>query len=306
MPSNIFIRLGLWEESIASNIDSAAAGRRLAARTHPGADSYDALHALDYLEYAYLQRGDEAKARQILEEAARARTFDVPNFAVGYAVAAIPARWVLERRDWKAAAALEAPALEVPWQQYRYATALTPFAQAVGAARIGQLDKARTAIDKLQALQADLAKTPVAGPYDWASHVESMRLAAAAQVERAEGRNEEALRLARAAAELDEKTGKHPVTPGPILPARELLADMLLDLKRPADALAEYEAALREAPRRFNSLAGGARAAQAAGKPERAGELYALLLESVSEGSPRAEVREARSFVAQKRSRTAR
>jgi tetratricopeptide (TPR) repeat protein len=301
MPSHIFTRLGLWRESIASNIDSAEAGRRLVAKTRPGAASFDTLHALDYLEYAYLQIDDQAKARSVVEEAARAKAFDEPNFAAGYALAAIPARWALERRDWKAAAALELPAIELRWQQYPYVPAVTHFAQAIGAARIGQLERARGALQKLQQIHADLVKSPIPGPYDWAGHVESMRLAAAAWLARANGRDDEALELGRSAADLDEKTGKHPVTPGSVLPPRELLGDMLLETNRPAEALAEYEAALRQAPRRFNSLYGAARAAERAGKADRAAKLYRELVEMTAEGARRPELRDARRFVSHRR-----
>ena len=127
-------------------------------------------------------------------------------------------------------------------------------------------------------------KSPIPGPYDWAGHVESMRLAASAILAHAEGRDDEALRLLRSAAELDEKTGKHPVTPGAILPPRELLADLLLETDQAAEALAEYEASLREAPNRFNSLAGAARAAERVGRPERAAEVYRRLIEMAVEG----------------------
>ncbi len=301
MPSHIFTRLGLWQESIASNTASAEAGRRLVARAHPGATSFDTLHALDYLEYAYLQVDDEANARAVQDEAARAKTFDEPNFAAGYALAAVPARWALERRDWKAAAALELPAAELPWPQFPYVPAITYFSQAIGAARSGQLERARKALAKLQQVQSGLASSPPPGPYDWAGHVEALRLAAAGIVERAEGRDGEALRLLRSAAELDEKTGKHPVTPGSILPPRELLADVLLEVDRAAEALVEYEAALGEAPNRFNSLAGAARAAERAGRAKRAAELYGRLIETTVVGAPRPEVGEARRFVAAKR-----
>jgi tetratricopeptide (TPR) repeat protein len=301
MPSHIFTRLGLWPESIASNIDSAAAGRRLVAQTRPGAASFDTLHALDYLEYAYLQVDDQAKARAVLEEAAQAKTFDEANFAAAYALAAVPARWALERRDWKAAAALELPAAELAWAQYPYVSAITYFARALGAAHGGQLDRARESLGRLQQLQAELVKSPIPGPYDWAGHVESMRLAASAIVAHAEGRDDEALRVLRSAAELDEKTGKHPVTPGPILPPRELLADLLLETNRPAAALSEYDASLREAPNRFNSLAGAARAADRVGRPERAADLYAKLIAITVEGAQRPEIVEARRFTAARR-----
>jgi tetratricopeptide (TPR) repeat protein len=240
---------------------------------------------------------DQAKAREVVEEAGRAKTFDEPNFGAAYALAAVPARWALERRDWKAAAALELPALDLPWSQYPYVPATTYFSRALGAARTGQLEAARESLAKLQQIQTDLTKTPIPGPYNWAGNVESMRLAAAGILARAEHHDEEAIRLLRSAAELDEKTGKHPVTPGPILPARELLADVLLETNRPVDALAEYENALREAPNRFNSLAGAARAAERAGKSTQAAELYGRLIKMAVPGAQRPELAEAQKFM---------
>ena len=297
MPTHIFTRLGLWQESIDANRASARAAREQVARTHPGAASYDALHALDYLVYAYLQIDDQPQARAAADEAAAARRFDEPSFAAGYAIAAVPARWTLERREWRAAAALEPPAVELPWQQFPYAVAITRFAQAVGAARSGQLDRARRAVEALRSIQQQLTATPVAGPYDWAGQVESMQLAASAWVSRAEGRDDEALAHARAGAELEEKIGKHPVTPGAVLPARELLGDLLLELDRPLEALRAFETSLMEAPNRFNSLAGAARAAARSGQRDKAGEFYRRLLTQADDESARPEIREARAFL---------
>jgi tetratricopeptide (TPR) repeat protein len=294
MPSHIFTRLGLWQESIDSNVASADAARRLVARRHPGATSFDALHALDYLEYAYLQVGDAPRARTVREEAEAAKTFDEPAFQAGYALCAIPARWALEQRDWKAAAELEPSSAALPWPQMSYAPAITFFAQALGAARSLRLDRARSALAELERIHAALQKSPVPGPYDWAGQVESMHLAAAAWIAYGEGRKDAAVELARSAAVLEEKTGKNPVTPGAPLPARELLADMLLEMGRPAEALAEYDAALREAPNRFNSLSGAARAAELAKKPDRARELYAKLADQCVADSSRPELAQAR------------
>jgi tetratricopeptide (TPR) repeat protein len=296
MPSHIFTRLGLWQDSIASNLASADAGRRLVARRHSGAASMDTLHALDYLEYAYLQIGDEAAAREVLAEAAHATAFDDPTFVAGYALAAIPARFALERRDWKAAAHLEPPSAVLAWASFPYAPAITYFAQAIGASRLGQLERARSALGQIEAIHASLQKAPIPGPYDWTSQVESARLAAAAWLAFAEGRKGEAVNMARAAARLEEKTGKHPVTPGAPLPARELLGDMFLEMGQPVEALAAYEASLREAPNRFNSLYGAARAAERSQKTDRARDLYAALLEQCVADSPRPELAEARKF----------
>src|SRR5262249_42994012 len=171
MPSHIFTRLGLWQESIASNIDSEKAAQRIVAKYHPGATAYDALHAMDYLEYAYLQIGDLEHARKVLEDAEAAKKFDSAQFQGGFALVAIPARWTLERHDWKAAAALELPDVPLPWDRFSYAPATTLFAHAMGAARSGQLDRARADLAKLQEIQAGLAKSPIPGPYDWAGNI---------------------------------------------------------------------------------------------------------------------------------------
>lgn len=297
MPTHIFTRLGLWQESIDGNLASARSARAIVARSHPGATSFDALHALDYLVYAYLQIDDQEKARAAADEAGSARTFDESSFAAGYAIAAIPARWTLERRDWQGAAALEIPGAELPWQQFPYARAITHFARAMGAARIGQPAQARAALEAIRSIQEQLKKNPVPGPYDWAGQVESMWLAASAWSSRAAGRPDEALTQARAAADLEEKVGKHPVTPGPVLPARELLGDLLLDLDRPGEALTAFDAALIESPNRFNSLAGAARAAARSGQRDQAAEYYRKLLDQITKASRRAEVQEAREFL---------
>jgi tetratricopeptide (TPR) repeat protein len=297
MPTHIFTRLGLWQESIDANLASARAARELVAKAHPGATSFDALHALDYLVYAYLQIDDQEKARIAADEAAAARRFDEPSFAAGYAIAAIPARRALELHDWKAAMAVEAPAVDLPWQQFPYALAITHFAQAIGAARNGQPARARTALDSVQRIQRQLTTTPVPGPYDWAGQVESMRLAASAWVARTEGRNDEALTQAGAAADLEEKVGKHPVTPGPVLPARELLGDLLLDLDRPGEALKAFESSLTVSPNRFNSLAGAALAAARSQQRDKAADYYRALLKQVDKNSKRAEVQDARAFL---------
>ncbi len=303
MPSHIFTRLGLWQESIESNLASADAARRRVAKAHPGAASFDALHALDYLEYAYLQIGEEAKAKQVLEEAAAAKTFDEPNFAAGYALAAIPARFALERRRWQDAAKLEPPKSELPWERFSYASATTSFAQALGAARSGQPERARAALARLEEIHAGLVKSPVPGPYDWAGQVESMRLAAVAWIALAEGRKEEAVASARSAADLEDRTGKHPVTPGSVLPARELLADMLRETGRPAEALVEYEASLHEAPNRWNGLFGAARSAELAGDSGKARQLYAKLVENCGDRRPdREEIKQARDFLSKAKS----
>jgi len=287
MPSHIFTRLGLWQESIASNWSSVEAAQAEIARTHPGATAYEALHAYDYLEYAYLQLGQDDKAREVMETVAKAKSVNQGTFSAAYGLAAVPARYALERRQWKEAADLQPPAIDIDWSHALYAAAILPFANAVGAARLGDAARARPAVLQIAALEAKLAAAPPAGPYDWAGQVKSMRLAAEGWVARAEKRDDEAVRLLEQAADLEDKGGKHPVTPGAVLPAREQLGDLLLELGRPDGALAAYDATLAAAPNRWNALAGAARAAAVASKPERVAELQAKLKALCGDGCER-------------------
>ncbi len=271
MPSHIFTVLGLWDESIPTNIKSRDAARELVAKTMTGAVSDlergNELHAQHYLAYAYLQIDDQVGAKAVVDEVAQ-----TTSKVSADPLAAIPARWALERRDWEAAAEVEfSLEMTANWPRLEV-RANTPFARALGAARTGRIDEARAEVEKLRLLQLGLVESPIAGHYDWASNVESMRLAAAAWVAYAEERTEEAVDLARSAANLDEATGKHPRTPGALLPARELLGDLLLELNRPVEALVEYERSLRANPNRFNSLYGAARSAELSGSPEKAEE----------------------------------
>lgn len=299
MPTHIFTRLGLWDESIASNLACRRAAEAQVARTHPGAVAFEAMHCHDYLAYAYLQLGQDDRAAQVLEAVSRARRFDDPTFfAVAYSILAVPARYALERRDWRGASALPMPDVELPWETFPEALGIRHFANAIGAARAGDVRRARVALDSLSALQAALAAGPPAGPYDWAGQLEANRLSAAGWLAFAEGRPDEAVRLLTAAARKEESVGKHPVTPGELLPAHELLGDLLLELGRPAEALAAYEASLSQTPRRFNGLLGAARAAHAAGARERAADHYRALLELAGDSTSRgAEIAEARAYV---------
>jgi tetratricopeptide (TPR) repeat protein len=260
MPSHIFVRLGLWDDAIRANQDSAAAARAHVEKTQPGATSFDELHAVDYLAYAFLQEGKEAEALKMGERVRRVEKLDNPNFAAAYALAAVPARLALERGRWKEAAALEVVPASFPWAKFPYAEAITYFARGVGAARSGDAARAREAVARLEALRQAAVDLKI--PY-WPDQIEIQRRAAAGWLARAEGRNDEAQRLLKEAVELEAATDKHPVTPGAVLPARELWADLLLELGRPAEARAEYEASLKVAPKRRYALAGIARATTA-------------------------------------------
>ena len=298
MPSHIFTRLGLWDEAIKSNLASQAAARAMMTAKGLSGASREQLHAMDYLAYAYLQTGRDSDARHVLAELKAIERVDEPVFSVAYAATAIPARLALERRDWGAAESLELPdnvRMLAPLANFKWAEAHIHFARAVGAARSGNPVLAREEAAKLGALEQSLAVPP--GTYDWRKPMAVERQTAEAWIARQEGKPDEAIRLMRAAADLDDATEKHPVTPGSILPAREQLGELLLDLGRPGEALAEYEASLKRSPRRLAGLHGAARAAKLAGDRSKAGRYYAELAEVTrrSDGTL-LEVKEARAF----------
>jgi hypothetical protein len=247
MPSHTFTRVGMWQESIDANRQSMSVAL--------GSGSIgEALHAADYRMYAYLQLGKEAEAKAILDSlptvAARfdpnAITGAAPASAGYFAIAAIPARWALERSAWTEAAALEPKATPYP-----YTEAMTYFARALGASRTGDLSKARVAIDSLGSIQQALAAK---NETYWAEQVAIQHLAAQAWLDLAENREADALRRMREAATREDATEKAATTPGPLKPARELLGDMLTELKRPNEATAEYRATLKKEPNRRHAL----------------------------------------------------
>jgi tetratricopeptide (TPR) repeat protein len=308
MPSHIFTRLGLWQEAIQSNLDAKAAARDFAVRNHMSGTWDEQFHAMDYLAYAYLQGAQDKHAQGVLDELNRIKRAEPETFKVAYAVTAIPARYALERRRWNEAAKLTLPPGTLgtfPWQSFRWAVAHIHFARAVGAARTGDIASARQDIEKLAAIRQELVE--IKGGYDWAKQVEIEQRVASAWLARAEGKQEESLRLMRAAAELDDATEKHPVTPGSILPAREQLGELLLELEQPAAALQEFETSLRSAPNRFNGLYGAARAARLAADQKRAKTYYAKIVALCRQADGiRPEVEEAKAFLARKEGRVSR
>jgi tetratricopeptide (TPR) repeat protein len=262
MPSHIFTRLGLWDESIASNLASAAAAPEWVARSHPGATAFDELHALDYLEYAYLQTCRDTLAAGVLDTVGRVQTVDEAQFAAAYALAAVPVRHALEGRAWSEAQVVTLRPTTFPWERFLNTQALVEFAHVLGFARAGAADKARAALDRLAALQKTMVEKKDAY---WAGQAEIQRLAASAWIAQAEGRGPVAAAVLRQAADAEHATEKHPVTPGQVLPAREQLGDLLLEQGQPQEALAAYQASLKTAPGRYNSLLGAMRAATKAG-----------------------------------------
>jgi tetratricopeptide (TPR) repeat protein len=300
MPSHIFTRLGLWQEGIQSNLNAEASAKAFAVRNHLSGAWDEQFHAMDYLEYAYLQGAQDRRARGVLDALNKIKKAEPETFKVAYAFTAIHARFALERRRWDEAAKLTLPPGSLgafPWQRFRWAEAHIHFARAIGAARTGDIASARRDVEELDAIRQALVE--VKGGYDWAKQVEIERQVASGWLAHAEGKHEESLRLMRAAAELDDATEKHPVTPGAILPAREQLGELLLELKQPLAALQEFETSLRSAPNRFNGLYGAARAARLAADQKRARAYYGKLLELCRQAdSIRPEIEEARAFLA--------
>jgi hypothetical protein len=291
MPSHTFTRVGLWKESIETNRRSAEAALKENAIT-------EALHAMDYQTYAYLQIAKDAEARRVAEEARAAAVRLDPNSAGAaapgvagvYAVAAIPARYALERGAWADAAALTPRPSAFP-----HTDAITHFARALGAARSGNPTAAAADIERLAALR-DALKT-MQDAY-WAEQVDIQRQIAIAWVTFADGDKARGIELLRAAAIAEDATDKSAVSPGPLAPARELLGYMLLEAERPAEALVEFEATIKKEPNRFRGLYGGARAAEAAGQRARAIALYKQLLQVASDpDTNRPELQHARGVV---------
>ncbi|MGZ8197988.1 MAG: hypothetical protein ACXWVP_06500 [Burkholderiales bacterium] len=284
MPSHIFTRVGAWQDSAATNIRSEQT-----ARTDKSGD--EILHAIDYQVYAYLQMARDADAKKALdrgvEDASRLGFFR----PVGpFGLAAAPARYALERGDWKTAAQLPVKPTKI-----LYADAITHYARALGAARAGDPESAKADLARLAELRDQLA---AAKNSYWSGQVEIQRLGASAWVALAEGKRDEALKLMREAADKESASEKASISPGPILPARELLGDMLLELGQPALALREYEASQHREPNRFRGWYGAAMAASQSGDTAKAKKYFASLAALAEKGDNRPELQQARQHLA--------
>ena len=286
MPSHIFTRVGSWMESAETNERSAAAAKR----DH---DFAQQLHAMDYMVYAYLQLARDDDARRVVEEGAQITGFTTAIPAGPYAQAAMPARYAVERGDWPKAAMLDRRPSGLP-----FAVALTHFARALGAARSGDSASAAKDVEALARLR-DALKAAM-NEY-WATEVEVSRLGAEAWTTWAQGRQDGALALMRNAANLEDGSEKHIVTPGRIAPARELLGEMLLASKRPAEALQAFEASQLREPDRFRGVYSAARAAAQSGDSAKAKHYFTRLVEIAGHGGARPELAEARAFLAEHR-----
>ncbi len=293
MPTHIFVRLGEWPGVIEWNRKSADAALRFPAGNRI---SHHYPHALDYLVYAYLQRGEDEQARAILDEvSARTQPFQ-GSFISAFHLAAMPARYTVERRAWDEARTLTpgTPA-SVAWERFWWAESLSWFARGLGALHTGDADEADRAESRMIELR-DAVRS--AGEAAYATYIEADRLVLAAWRASVDGQGERSLELAREAARLEATTQKDPVTPGAVYPPQEALGDLLFELERFQEALAAYESSLATWPGRFNSLVGAARAAGGAGLDEQARAHYRALLEVASEARPgRPAIAEARQFL---------
>jgi len=282
MPSHIFTRVGRWEDSIATNMRSAEIAR---AR----GETFDEVHALDYMVYGYLQTGQIGAAARVVAENARFAGYQAPTPIAYYALAAMPARYAMERGAWEEAASIGTRRFDVP-----FVDAITYFARAMGAARAGRPDAAAADVEALRAAVAALAGRDAY----WQEQVEIQRLAAEGWVAFARGERDQGAVLLREAAEREGRTDKHPVTPGPLMPAREQLGEMLMLMDRPAEAQREFEAVQQTEPRRFRAVYGSARAAEQAGDRDAARRHYEILLQIAPQadaGLP--EIVQARTFL---------
>ena len=273
MPSHIFTRLGMWDESIAANGASAEASRAYAAMRHRNATEAEELHALDYMAYSYLQEARDAEAKNIVDLAGKVRkTNPELEFSAAYALAAIPTRYAFERNDWKSASTLTVPNLP-HWSSFPFMEALIEYGHALGRAHTGDLDGARNAIARMQQLR-DATKDP---KFDYfKNHLDLQMQAASAWVAAGRGKKS-AIEMLRRAADAEDILGKHPVSPGAFVPIREQLGSLLLEAGQPKEAQREFEAALKIYPGRFRGLYGAAQAAEKNGDKETASRYYAKL-----------------------------
>ncbi len=295
MPSHIFSRVGLWQEMVESNRASYLRAKSELKETTLGVGTYDALHAMDYMVFAHLQQAQDKTAKQLLDEVVAIRKVNVENFVAAYAFAAIPARFALERGDWKQVAALQLLPTDLAWSKFPQAEAILVFARGLGGARIGDVAAAQKDVERLHALKE--AMTAAKMGY-WAGQTDFQIKTVKAWIAFAQKRHDEAVQLMRAAAEAEDASDKHPVTPGNIAPSRELLGEMLMALNQPGQAFADFERSLNRDPNRFRGIYGAARAAEASGNRQAARDYYTNLLTlTENRDTERQELARAKAFL---------
>jgi hypothetical protein len=297
MPSHIFTRLGLWDESIKSNIDSANSAVCYAESVNPNASWVSEIHAIDYLVYAYLQLGDNAKAQLEMDKVKEIKeVFPEDHFASAYALIEIPSRLAIENKNWELATKLELPKTKLDWNKADWPKAILHFSRALGFANTGNPSAAKKELDILVSLRDRL--TSAKNSYE-SGQVTIQIEAIKAWIEYSKGNSEEAIAYMKVASNLESKTSKAAVTPGEIIPADELLADLYLALNKPKEALETYKINLNGHPSRFNGIYGAAKAAQNLNDIEQATYYFEELIRlSVKTNSTRPEVSEAKDFLA--------
>jgi len=297
MPSHIFIRLGLWDESIQSNLVSGSSAKCYAEQAKIKGHWDEELHAMDYLVYAYLQKGRDDLAKGQLDYLQTITQVSPVNFKVAYAFAAIPARYVLERKKWKEAASLQMHPANFPWEKFPWQEAIIHFTRLLGFVHTSNLNKTITELEVLKLLHGKLAGVKEKSAE--AAQVAIQIKASEGWIEFKWGNKDSALQSMGLAARIEDEMEKHPVTPGEVIPARELLAEMLLEMDKPALALEAFERVLKTHVNRFNTLYGAAIAAQKLRNNEKAtGYFTKLLAMSDPKNSKRIELQQARSFLA--------
>ncbi|KQC28923.1 tetratricopeptide repeat protein [Flagellimonas eckloniae] len=298
MPSHIFTRLGLWDESINTNLNSASSATCYAESVNPTASWAQEIHAVDYLVYGYLQMGDNQKAAEQLKEMQEVKeVFPKDHFAATYALTAMPVRMALENKNWEQASKLELPTINFPWENLHWEKAMLHFGKALGYSHTADVKSAENELVSLKTLHQSLLDSKEVYK---AGQVNVQIHSAKAWIELAKGNSDDALVLMETAAKLEGETSKHAVTPGEVLPADELLGDMLLALNKPVEALEAYEINLKGHPNRFNGVYGAAIAAKESDKNEIAVDYFNQLIElTKNSNSERPEIKEAKAFVQQ-------
>ena len=281
MPSHIFTRLGLWDECIKSNLESISVAQCYAQSAGIKGHWDEELHGLDYLVYAYLQKGENDLAKKQVEYVKTINDVSQVNFKVAYAFAAIPSRYVLENKMWKEAANLEDDHANFPWVKFPWQKAIIHFTRLMGSVHIGNINSAKAELQELNIIYDTLTNQKDAYK---AGQVQIQIRTSEAWIQFKEGNNDEALKLMNIAADMEDKTEKHPVTPGEVIPARELLGDMLLQMNQFDQALEAYDAVLKKSPNRFNSLFGAGLSSQRSGNAVKA-KLYYTQLVNISGGN---------------------
>ncbi|HMG91062.1 MAG TPA: tetratricopeptide repeat protein [Chryseolinea sp.] len=293
MPSHIFTRLGLWDESIQSNINSMSAAQCYAESMGIKGHWSEELHGLDYLVYAYLQKGDVNKVTEQMEYFKTINEVYPYDFRDAYSLASIPTRYALERKNWGEAAQLELRDDDFPWEKFLWEKANVNFGRLLGAVHSKQLTVAKTELEQLQIIHDKLKESKE----NYKANLVLIQIKAAdGWIKLYEGHKAEALTLMKAAADMEDATEKHPVTPGEVIPARELLGDMYLEINESAKALEAYREDLKRHPNRFNGLYGAGLAAQKSGNVKEAIDYYNQLL-SVASNSSRPELILVKSFL---------